>query len=66
MCPYKSICSNYVKYGISLKICRDVPTYTQIGMCVQIDAASREVLVTVKPVLSDHLNIDKDDLNDLW
>ena len=55
-------------YAISTKISstgpfRDVPTYTQIRMCVQLGAASRGVLVTEKPVLSGNTKIDKNDLN---
>ena len=34
------------------------PTYTQIRMRVKLDAESVGFLVTVKPVLSDHLKID--------
>ena len=35
-------------------VCAEVPTCMQIGMCIQLDAASIGVLVTIKPVLSDH------------
>ena len=44
---------------------RGVPTCTQIRMCVQLNAASIGVLVTVNPVLSEHSKREKN-LNDKW
>ena len=45
-----------------------VPTSMQILMCVQLEAASIDLSVTAKPVLSGHLKLDtnKKDLRGKW
>ena len=42
------------EFGCALVYIRDVPTFSQIRMCVQLDAASIGVSVTAKPVSSGH------------